>query len=73
MQTRKGSLIETITNLVTGIVMSLIISHFVFPLYGFKVTLEQNFAITAIFTVASFIRSYSLRRIFNHISIKFKV
>jgi len=72
MQTRIGSLTETVTNILIGFIISMSINAWILPLMGFNVTLTQNFIITVTFTVFSIIRSYLLRRMFNSISLKYK-
>ncbi len=64
-QSRRASLVEAMTNLAVGFGVSLVITALVLPAYGHQVTLSQNLQITAIFTVASLLRSYALRRMFN--------
>lgn len=56
-QTRLGSLIESLINVLIGFGISLVL-----PAYGHAVTLADNLQITLIFTIA---RSYLLRRYFN--------
>lgn len=46
-------------------VVAFLIQLIIFPMFGFHPTLGQNFGILAIFTVASFVRQYAMRRIFN--------
>jgi len=65
-QSRKGSAIEAIVNIMIGLIVSYVANHLVFPHYGFTPSPRQNVEITAIFTVISFVRSYSVRRLFNH-------
>ena len=67
MQSRKFSLIESITNVLVGYCVALLTQIMVFPLFGMAVTLGDNLKIGAIFTVVSIIRSYVLRRVFNRI------
>jgi len=64
-QTKMRSLIETCTSIAIGFVVSLIITALVLPAYGHAVTLGDNVQITTIFTVASIIRGYFVRRWFN--------
>jgi|GEM_PF-808387 len=64
-QSRRASMVETVANLVIGFIVSLLITAAVLPLYGHHVTVSENIQITAIFTVASLLRSYGLRRLFN--------
>ncbi len=71
MQTKLGSLTETITNVVVGLLISLVLNASIFPLFGWIITLQQNLTIAAIYTVVSIIRSYFMRRIFNRISVKY--
>lgn len=64
-QTRLSSLVESVINVAIGFVVSLVLTAVVLPAYGHAVTFSQNLQITAIFTVASILRSYALRRWFN--------
>lgn len=67
MQNKKMSLIETITSTAIGFFISLVLVNIVLPFYGFDVKLGQSVAITVIFTVASILRGYGVRRLFNYI------
>lgn len=64
-QTRLGSLIEAVINVAIGFVVSVALTAIVLPAYGHAVTFSHNLQITTIFTVASILRSYALRRWFN--------
>lgn len=64
-QSRRMSLIETCTSIAIGFVVSVIITALVMPMYQHHVTMSENLQITAIFTVASIIRGYWVRRAFN--------
>lgn len=72
MQTRLGSLTETITNVFVGLIISLVLNATIFPWFGWVITMQQNLSIAAIYTVVSIIRSYFMRRLFNFISIRFR-
>ena len=63
-QSRLHSLIETLSSIAIGFVVSLGITAVVLPAYGLPVTWGQNLEITAIFTVASIVRGYAVRRVF---------
>lgn len=65
MQSKRFSLIESITNTLTGFLVSLLIQVIIYPVLGIPVTIEQNILITSVFTVASILRGYVIRRIFN--------
>lgn len=68
MQSKKMSIIETLTGIILGLVTSFLIQIIIYPLLGIKVSLNQNVLITIVFFIASFIRSYLVRRLFNKIN-----
>lgn len=70
MQSRKGSLIESCINVVIGYGISFTANALVLPLFGFNISISQNLAIGAIFTVISIVRSYIIRRYFNKLILK---
>ena len=67
MQSKKHSVIESITNIVIGLLISFLIQLWIYPFLGIKVSLNQNLFITWVFFITSFLRSYLLRRFFNNI------
>jgi hypothetical protein len=67
-QSHAHSWAEATVNIAVGFAISVVITALVLPAYGHHVTLSENLQITAIFTVASLLRSYALRRVFNHIT-----
>jgi hypothetical protein len=67
-QSHAHSWTEAAVNIAVGFAVSVVITALVLPAYGHHVTLSDNLQITAIFTVASLLRSYALRRLFNHIT-----
>ncbi len=64
-QSKKQSAIETTVNIVVGVITSFLIQLWIYPLLNIPVTFQQNLIITTVFIVASFIRGYAIRRIFN--------
>jgi hypothetical protein len=64
-QSRTHSMAETVANIVVGFAASMVIQALVLPAMGHDITLAQNFWITCIFTAASVVRGYGIRRIFN--------
>ena len=66
-QSKKHSLIESITNVVVGLVISFLIQLIIYPALNIKVSLNQNLFITMVFFLASFFRGYVIRRIFNNL------
>lgn len=66
-QSKKHSLLESATNVIAGLIISFAIQLVIYPLMGIPVSLKQNVVLTAVFFVASFIRGYVIRRIFNRL------
>jgi len=57
--------LESVVNIGSGFILSLIVWSIVAPLYGFDGSLTRNASICAIFTLVSLVRSYFWRRLFN--------
>lgn len=64
-QTRLGSLIEALMNVAIGFTINFCANLVILPLFGFHVTLSQNFYIGVLYTAISIARSYAIRRWFN--------
>ena len=64
-QTKKHSIIESISQTIIGLLTSILIQAIIYPLLNIPVTFSQNLIITAVFFIASIIRGYFVRRIFN--------
>jgi hypothetical protein len=64
-QSKKHSALESIVNVLVGILVSFLIQLWIYPLLNIAVSLGQNIFITFVFFLASFIRGYIIRRIFN--------
>ena len=69
-QSRRMSLIETVTSIAIGFAVSVVLTAVVMPAYGHAVTLGDNLQITGIFTVASIARGYLVRRAFVRLSLR---
>jgi hypothetical protein len=66
-QKKRHSLLEAIVNVVTGLLISFLIQLWIYPLLKIPVSINQNIIITSAFFIASFVRGYIIRRIFNRI------
>lgn len=66
-QSRRLSAAEAVANVAIGYGVALCAQTVVFPSFGMTVSLGDNLAIGAIFTVVSLVRSYAVRRLFNAI------
>ena len=53
------------TNTIIGLISSFIIQLIIYPLLDIEVTIFENVIITIVFFIASIIRGYIIRRIFN--------
>ena len=65
MQTKKQSLIETLTSVFVGWLIGGILNMLVLPIFDYDVSLTDGVLISIIFTAVSVIRSYVIRRWFN--------
>ena len=66
-QSKRMSAIEAVANSASGFLAGWLANLYVLPpLLGVAVSSNQAWIITAIFTVLSIVRSYIMRRIFNH-------
>lgn len=65
-QSKKASLAETLTNVAVGYGVSLASQVTIFPMFGIHIPLHDNIAIGLWFTAVSIVRSYVLRRAYNH-------
>ena len=65
MQSKRDSLIETLTNVGIGWFISFIANMLVLPLFGYNINLTDGVLISIIFTVISIVRGYVVRRWFN--------
>lgn len=64
-QTRLGSLIEALINVVIGFTINYVANMLIFPLFGFHISPGANFVLGCIYTGISIARSYVIRRWFN--------
>ena len=66
-QSRVMSLVEAVANVVVGYGVAVGVQIILFPVFGLGVTVRQNLVIGLVFTAASVVRSYLLRRIFESV------
>lgn len=70
MQSKKLSHLEALTNQITGLFIGWSLVYFAFPLMGVATTATQASISSGMFFVASYVRSYTIRRIFNRFTHK---
>lgn len=64
-QTRTGSAVEAVANVLVGYGVALVSQLIIFAAYDVRLSLGQNAMIGVWFTLISLVRSYVLRRCFN--------
>ena len=65
MQTKRQSMIESLTSTTIGIIIGIVLNLTILPIFGYPVSLSDSLWISLIFTAVSIIRSYIIRRWFN--------
>ena len=65
MQSKKQSLIASLTSTTIGIIIGIVLNLTILPIFGYPVSLSDSLWISVIFTIVSIIRSYIIRRWFN--------
>ena len=67
MQSRLSSFQEALIGTVIGFLISLLVQQYIInPMFSLNISFTMNIGIVAIFTVFSVLRSYVMRRVFNH-------
>jgi hypothetical protein len=66
-QSRAHSMAEAVANIAVGFLVSVVITAWLLPAMGHQVSLSENVLMTSVFTVASLLRSFAIRRAFNHL------
>ena len=66
MQTKKGSFIESLTNVGVGFIVTLIFSPLIYWICDIEISHTQIGEATLLFTILSVVRSYVIRRFFNN-------
>ena len=65
-QSKLGSLIEALMNIVIGFSINYAANLLIFPLFDMHISLANNFWMGLIYTAISLVRSYAIRRWFNN-------
>lgn len=67
-QTRIGSLVESVINVLIGFGVGVGSQYLIFPWFDIHIPFWTNVEIALWFTVISIVRSYFVRRLFNRIT-----
>jgi hypothetical protein len=62
------SMLEAVANVLAGFLIALLGQQLILPLFAIHVGLAAHFGIATLFTLQSLVRSYLLRRLFNHMA-----
>ena len=65
-QSRAMSLVESAANIVVGYALAVGVQFAIFPWFGIRIGIAENLGIGLAFTAVSLVRSYVLRRVFEH-------
>jgi hypothetical protein len=66
-QRRHISALEAGVNIIAGIAIQYVLGMTMLHWLGYEITLTQNLTLTAVMTVASFVRQYVIRRVFVYL------
>ena len=66
-QTKQQSIIESVSGTIIGLVFSFIIQIVMYPILEIPVSINQSLLLTSVFFIASIVRGYFVRRLFNKI------
>lgn len=70
MQSRKGSFVESVANVLIGYGIAVGAQMVIFPQFNVHLAHSEHFLMGGLFTIVSLVRSYILRRFFNYLHIK---
>ena len=65
MQTKRQSLIETVTDQVIAYIVAIVNQIIIFPVLMIDISIKQNLLLAGYFTIFSMCRRYLVRRYFN--------
>lgn len=67
-QSKTASMVEALTNTAVGFLISLLLQTLIVPyVTGYRTTFAADFTVVMLFTIASVVRGYGLRRVFNRV------
>ncbi len=73
MQSKRESMIETLTSVFVGWLIGVILNLTILPLFNYNITVVDSLWVSLIFTVISVVRGYLIRRFFNSKERKYDV
>ncbi len=73
MQSKRESMIESLTSVGIGWLIGVILNLTILPLFNYNITVVDSLWVSLIFTVISVVRGYLIRRFFNSKERKYDV
>lgn len=73
MQSKRESMIETLTSVFVGWLIGVILNLTILPLFNYNITVVDSLWVSLIFTAISVVRGYLIRRFFNSKERKYDV
>ena len=73
MQSKRESMIESLTSVFVGWLIGVILNLTILPLFDYNITVVDSLLVSLIFTVISVVRGYLIRRFFNSKERKYDV
>lgn len=70
MQSRLGSFVESLLNILIGYGVALVSQIIIFEWYGIQISMKDQAMIGIWFTIISIVRSYVVRRFFNRLIVR---
>ena len=69
-QSKENSLWEAVSNAIIGMLIGIALNYYIMPAFGFTMNVEASALLSLIYTIVGIIRSYIIRRTFNHMENK---
>ncbi|MGK0290107.1 MAG: hypothetical protein ACI86H_001562 [bacterium] len=66
-QSKKMSIFESIFSVVGGYLLTVIIQYFIYPFFGIHISMGKTLFISILIVFASFLKNYTVRRVFNRL------
>ena len=73
MQSKRESMIETLTSVFVGWLIGVILNLTILPLFNYNITVVDSLLVSLVYTVISVVRGYLIRRFFNSKERKYDV
>ena len=69
-QNKKMSLIESVTSVLAGYILTVLIQYFLYPVFGINIPAKDALLISLFIVLIAFAKNFGVRRIFNYLHIK---